>query len=303
MGMMRRRVWATVGALATAVCMGCSATPESVTTAAGGDPPKKTDGGGAGEAEAVVTPRTPDGRPDLSGVWGREGGGEQAKPDANGNLTVLTKQRPCAPTQPNCAYAVNFERDNGVRSRMDPNVPVYKPEFWARVQELDENGNVEDPEFHCYPLGVPRIGPPSKIVQTTKEIVFLYQSHNTFRVIPIDGRPHDPVYSQDVNWNGDSIGSWDGDTLVVDVVGFNDESWLGWPGWFHSNNMHVVERLTRQGNALRYEVRVDDPDVLLEPWNMTPRTVRLNANPKAFLIEDPPCVERDFSHMTSRERG
>ena len=53
----------------------------------------------------------------------------------------------------------------------------------------------------------------------------------------------------------------------------------------------------------RYEVRVEDPDVLLEPWNMTPRTVRLNPNPKAFLIEDPPCVERDFSHMTSRERG
>ena len=117
------------------------------------------------------------------------------------------------------------------------------------------------------------------------------------------GRPHDPVYSQDVNWNGDAIGSWDGDTLVVEVVGFNAESWLGWPGWFHSNNMHVIERLTREGSNLRYEVRVEDPDVLLEPWNMTPRTVRLNPNPKAFLMEDPPCVERDFSHMTSRERG
>ena len=293
--MARRLAGCSVAALMlSAWLVGCS-TPATEQTAARAD----------GAAAAPETPRMPDGRPDLSGVWGGRGGGgeEGPKPDEKGNLTVLTKQRPCAPTQPNCAYAVNFERDNGVRARMDPNVPVYKPEFWAKVQELDENGNVEDPEFHCYPQGVPRIGPPSKIVQTPKEVVFLYQSHNTFRVIPIDGRPHDPVYSQDVNWNGDSVGTWDGDTLVVDVVGFNDESWLGWPGWFHSNNMHVIERLQREGNTLHYQVRVEDPDVLLQPWDMTPRAIRLSPDPKAFLIEDPPCIERDFAHMTSRERG
>ena len=171
------------------------------------------------------------------------------------------------------------------------------------MQELDENGNQFDPEFHCYPLGVPRLGPPNKIVQTATEVLFLYRSHNSFRVVPIDGRPHDPVYSQDVNWNGDSVGTWDGDTLVVDVVGFNDESWLAWPGWFHSNNMHVIERLRRDGNTLHYDVRVEDPDVLLQPWDMTPRAIKLNPNPKAFLIEDPPCDEQDYKHMTSRERG
>lgn len=265
--------------------------------------PSASAAGGAPAKDKPATPRTPDGKPDLSGIWGGREGGDGPKPDEKGNLTVLTKQRPCAPTQPNCAYAENFERDNGVQSRMDPNVPVYKPEFWAKVQDLDENGNVHDPEFHCYPQGVPRIGPPNKIVQTATEVVFLYTSHNTFRVIPIDGRPHDPVYSQDVNWNGDAIGSWDGDTLVVDVVGFNDESWLGWPGWFHSNNMHVVERLRRDGDTLSYQVRVEDPDVLQQPWDMNPRTIKLNPNPKAFLIEEPPCIERDFNHMTSRERG
>jgi hypothetical protein len=240
-------------------------------------------------------------------MWGGggDGGGEAGgdKPDEKGNLTVLTKGRPCAPTQLNCAPAVNFERDSGVRQRMDPNVPIYKPEHWARVQELDETGNVNDPEFHCYPAGLPRIGPPNKIVQTKNEVLFLYRHHNTFRVIPIDGRPHDPVYSQDVNWYGDSIGTWDGDTLVVDVVGLTGESWLAWPGWFHSNNMHVVERLRRDGNELRYDVTVEDPEVLQQPWTMNPRVLKLNPNPKAFLMEDPPCDERDFEHMTTRERG
>jgi hypothetical protein len=291
------RRWACYLAAAV-ICAGCAA-PEA-------DPPTSgsTPGAADAEGEAGATPRMPDGKPDLNGMWGGGGGGDdQAKPDANGNLTVLTKQRPCAPTQPNCAHAVNFERDSGVMQRMNPNVPVYKPEHWARVQELDENGNQFDPEFHCYPLGVPRVGPPNKIVQTATEVIFLYRSHNSFRVVPIDGRPHDPVYSQDVNWNGDSVGSWDGDTLVVDVVGFNDESWLGWPGWFHSNNMHVIERLRREGNTLHYDVRVEDPDVLLQPWDMTPRAIKVNPNPKAFLIEDPPCDEQDYKHMTSRERG
>src|SRR5205807_857276 len=82
----------------------------------------------------------------------------------------------------------------------------------------------------------------------------------------IDGRPHDPIKSQDTTWYGDAVGKWDGDTMVIDIVGFNDESWLGWPGWFHSNNMHVVERYTRNGNTLRWEASVEDPDVLLEPF-------------------------------------
>ncbi|HKC56363.1 MAG TPA: hypothetical protein VKC35_09560, partial [Vicinamibacterales bacterium] len=146
-------------------------------------------------------------------------------------------------------------------------------------------------------------GPPGKIVQTATELIFMYQNGNTFRVIPIDGRPHDPIKSQDTTWYGDAIGKWEGDTLVIDIVGFNDESWLGWPGWLHSNNMHVIEKYTRTGNTLRWEVTVEDPDTLLEPFKMDPRVIRLNADPKATFIEDLPCEERDTQHIVTHERG
>ena len=189
----------------------------------------------------------------------------RAKPDEKGNLTVLQRGRPCSKQQfdaGNCAPGINFERDSGVTQRMGPEIPMYKPEFWERVQYLDRNGTKEDPEFHCKPGGVPRMGPPAKIVQTPTEVILLYAQGNQFRVIPIDGRPHDPIKSQDTTWYGDAVGKWEGDTLVVDIVGFNDESWIEWPGWFHSNNMHVIEKLTRTGNTLRWEATVEDPDVL-----------------------------------------
>ena len=70
---------------------------------------------------------------------------------------------------------------------MDP-IPMYKPEFWAQVQDYDRNGVQYDPEFHCKPAGVPRMGPPSQVVQTTGLVVLLYQGRNTFRTIPADGR-------------------------------------------------------------------------------------------------------------------
>jgi len=261
--------------------------------------------GGAAQQNAP-TPRTPDGHPDLSGMWGGGGGGGGGdKPDEKGNLTVLFKQRPCSEQQKdlgNCAQAVNFERDSGVEQRMDP-IPMYKPEFWERVQYLDREGIKEDPTFHCKPAGVPRMGPPAKIVQTATELIFMYQQGNIFRIIPIDGRPHDPIKSQDTTWYGDAVGKWEGDTMVIDIVGFNDESWLGWPGWLHSNNMHVIERYTRNGNTMRWEAIVEDPDTMLEPFRMDARTLRLNPDPKASFIEDLPCEERDAQHIVTHERG
>jgi hypothetical protein len=180
---------------------------------------------------------------------------------------------------------------------------MYKPEFWERVQYLDREGIKEDPAFHCKPNGVPRMAPPGKIVQTATELIFMYQNANTFRVIPIDGRPHDPIKSQDTTWYGDAVGKWEGDTMVIDIVGFNDESWIEWPGWFHSNNMHVIEKLTRTGNTLKWEAIVEDPDVLMAPFHVDGRTLRLNPNAKATLTEDLPCEERDSQHMVTHERG
>jgi hypothetical protein len=273
----------------------------------GGAPAAPGARGAAQQEQNVPTPRGAGGHPDLTGMWGGGGGGgAAAKPDEKGNLTVLQRGRPCSKQQfdaGNCAPGINFERDSGVTQRMGPEIPMYKPEFWERVQYLDRNGTKEDPEFHCKPGGVPRMGPPAKIVQTPTEVILLYAQGNQFRVIPIDGRPHDPIKSQDTTWYGDAVGKWDGDTMVIDIVGFNDESWIEWPGWFHSNNMHVIEKYTRTGNTLRWEATVEDPDVLVEPYHVEGRTLRLNPNTKATLTEDLPCEERDSQHMVTHERG
>jgi hypothetical protein len=258
---------------------------------------------------SVSTPRTPDGHPDLSGVWNGAGGGGggSVKPDENGNLTYLAATRPCHPGQ-ECLPGVNFERDGSLRARMSPNRPWYKPHFWAKVQYNDEHVNTEDPGFSCRGLGIPRMGPPSKIVQTPTEVIFLYvggeasTTQDNFRVLPIDGRQHDPIRSQDQTpKGGDPVGHWEGETLVVDTVGFSDDTWLSTLGYFHSNNMRVIERLRREGNTLTWQPTVDDPDVLMKPWLMDPRTLRLNPNPKALLTETLPCEELDRAHMVTRE--
>ena len=290
---MRKYVVHVVAAASLAAMFGCTAPVGS--SAADAKPDAAT---------PPATPRMGE-HPDLSGLWGGRAGRNGPKPDASGNLNVLTRQRPCSRAQASsgaCEPAVNFERDSGLQQRLGK-MPLYKPEFWAQVQHLDRDGSGLDPITVCRPAGVPRMGIPNKMVQTATELVMLYQSGNTFRVVPIDGRDHHPIRSQDTTWYGDAVGTWEGDTLVIDIVGFNDESWLGFPGWFHSNNMHVVERYTRRGNTLTWQATVEDPDVLLEPFVMDARTVKLNANPKATLTEDLPCEERDLKHLVTKERG
>jgi hypothetical protein len=156
------------------------------------------------KARSAPTPKTADGKPDLSGRWGGGGGGggNVGKFDERGNYDAgradgYRKGNP-----------VNGERDAGLNQRFFVNVPEYKPEFWEKVDYLDNHGNVEDSNFHCMPAGVPRMGPPVRILQTPVDVVFLYQQKNTYRVIPIDGRPHDKVNSMDQTYLGDSIGRW-----------------------------------------------------------------------------------------------
>jgi hypothetical protein len=257
-------------------------------------------GGNRNEADAKLaampTPKMADGHPDLSGRWGGGGGGAQGgskRFDPAGNYHNLRNDRKGSP--------VNQERDAGLDQRFFDNLPQYKPEHWDRVDYLDVNGNAEDSNFKCFPAGVPRMGPPNKIMATPTEVVLLYNQKNTWRLVPLN-RPHDPINSRDQSYLGDSVGKWEGDTLVVDVTGFNDETWIGWPGYFHTNKMRVEERFRREGNILHYQATVYDPDVLIEPWKMDERVIRLNTNPMV-QIEDPPCVETDGANMYTKERG
>jgi hypothetical protein len=258
---------------------------------------------------SVPTPHTTDGKPDLSGMWnGRVGNGGGGI--FEGELTALTPfpSRRCAPNQKGCGDQTNQTVDGEFTGRFEANRPIYKPEFWDKVQDLDRNTNSKDPIFQCQPYGIPRVGPPTKIVQTANEVLLLYAAGGAgtqpadYRIIPTDGRKHDPVRALDVTYYGDSVGQWEGDTLVVDSVGFNDITWLEKGGYFHSDLMHVIEKFRREGNNLTYQVTVEDPEVLLQPWAMSPKVLKLNTDPEAYIHEGDPCRDYDQSNMSSRVR-
>jgi len=245
------------------------------------------------------TPRAPDGKPDLTGIWipAARGGGASRYDEQGGETVFAARDNSFE----------NFENDNALRRLGDRNKPLYKPEHWAKVRENDANGNELDPEFKCRPYGVPRMGAPSQIVQTKDQVVLLYAGgfagQNTFRVVPTDGRPHNQARVTQETWKGDPVGRWEGDTLVIETIGFTDESWLHKSGYFHGFKLKVIERFTRTGNTLRWVATVDDPEVLLEPWTMNPITRVLDARPDAFVAEDLPCEERDLQHMVTKVRS
>lgn len=170
--------------------------------------------------------------------------------------------------------------------------PIYKPEYWDKVQQLDMWTNKNDPVMTCQPLGIPREGPPRRIYQTDRDVTFIYYGgdagggYGEYRIIPIDGRTHGKEAEYDITYMGDTVGHWDGDTLVLDSVAFTDATWFGRGGFFHSDQMHVVERFKREGDALLYDVTVEDPEVLAEPYVYPTRVVRLNRNPNAGLIRE-----------------
>ena len=235
-------------------------------------------------AAAKPTPRMADGHPDLNGVWHHFFGiGTVQK--TGGNYVV------------GGAFSPGPEGAAARALPPDPK-PDYKPQFAAKVKDLNENQVKEDPTLHCQAPGVPRLGPPHEIVQTPKLVTFLYAdlTGNQWRVIPIGGRHSTDPDATETN-NGDSIGRWDGDTLVVDVTRLTDETWLGDNGLFHSNKLHVTERLRRVGDTIQYQMTAEDPEVLEKPWTIS-RTLTLQSD---RLEEAAPCVDRDAGHYVNGE--
>jgi hypothetical protein len=226
--------------------------------------------------------RTADGHPDLSGIWAYAvdlpSGG--IKRVSNGQVTV--KQ----------ADLSNRRAPKGEVKGALPftAAPVYKPEFQAKVKDLFAHESKTDPVFYCGRPGVPRIGSPRKIVQSANEIIFFYEdmSGDTYRVIPTDGRPH----RTDANPGayGDSVGHWEGDTLVVDVTGLNGLSWFDRAGNYASDKLHVVERYRRRSNdVMDYEATIEDPSVFTRPWKISlPLYKRAEKNAQILEFK---CVE------------
>jgi hypothetical protein len=252
--------------------------------------------------KSAATPRLA-GHPDLTGNW--------SYTDWIGNYMTGGGRR-CAPTQPaDCNRQINQTYDFELYSPSrfgNTGRPVYKPEHWDKVQELDMWTNKYDPVMTCQPLGVPRQGPPRRIYQTDKDIMFLYfggdagGGYGEYRIIPTDGRAHDPK-KLETTYLGQTVGRWEGDTLVLDSIGFNDYTWLGRGGFFHSDQMHVIERFTRQGDAILYDVTVEDPEVLVEPYVIPTRTLRRDPNPDAGLLrERGNCEVYELEDITSQIR-
>jgi hypothetical protein len=227
--------------------------------------------------------RGPGGHPDLSGVWtyaidmapvtlkttGPDGAVTVRELDQSarhGDATSIAGTRPSTPT------------------------PAYKPEFQAKVKATDAEQSKLDPVFYCGKPGVPRIGPPRKIVQLPGEVIFFYEdiSGDPYRIIPTDGRPHRAKANP--SHYGDSVGRWEGDTLVVDVRNFVEDTWFGEYGYFHSDALRVVERLWKNGENMIWQATVEDPRVLATPWVMPPRLVKPS---RELLEESPKCVETD----------
>jgi len=172
--------------------------------------------------------------------------------------------------------------------------PSYKPQYHAKVKELSDHESKLDPVFYCGKPGIPRIGPPRKIVQLPTETIFFYEdiSGDPYRIIPTDGRPHRA--NANPSHYGDSIGKWEGDVFVVDVRNFVEDSWIGEDGYFHSPELRVIERLWKDGKNLVWQATVEDPVVLSTPWVMPPRLIQPSTE---LLEESPKCVETDGAKL------
>lgn len=197
---------------------------------------------------AQTIPRTPDGKPDFSGFW-------QVMNSANFDI------------QDHVASA-GVPAGQGV---VEGNEIPYQPWALAKKKENYVNRANADPETKCYMAGVPRVMYmpfPFQIVVTPGLVTMLFEWTHNVRYIYTDGssHPRGPLEW----WMGDSRARWEGDTLVVDVVHFNDKTWFDRTGNFHSEAMHVVERFTlTDADHINYEATIEDPKVFTKPWKMS----------------------------------
>jgi hypothetical protein len=230
----------------------------------------------AAQAPPTTFPRTAAGKPDLNGVW-------QTMNTANWDLTAHSAQ-----AGPVASLGAEFAEPGGVGVVEGGDIP-YLPAALAKKKANYEHRFTDDPELKCYMPGIPRAtySPyPFQIVQSPKYILIAYEFANANRTIYMEKVPE----AQADSWMGHSVGHWEGDTLVVDVTGLNDQSWFDRAGDYHSDQLHVVERYTPLGaTALRYEATIEDPKTFSRPWKISmPLYKHLEASPQLVEFK---CVE------------
>src|SRR5262245_58692790 len=212
--------------------------------------------------QTMAMPRASDGHPDLSGVW-------QVMTTAAWDIQDHNA-------------ATGVPAGQGV---VVGNTIPYQP--WAVERKRQNAANrAADPEANCFLPGVPRLTCepfPFQIVQTPTLVSILYEFVHATRMIYTDGTSHPPGHIE--FWMGDSRGRWERDTLVVDVIHFNAETWFDRAGNFHSDALHVVERLTpMDSDHIDYSVTIEDPKVFTRPWQMNMILYR-RREPNVQLLE------------------
>ena len=261
----------------------------------------------AAKAAAKPTPRAADGHPDLTGFYVNIVAGVPTYNNDSDTEKLLTKT---ADGSIFFDYAGSEggsgHPDDGANQKQDPNQPSYKPEYMAKVKALAARmyggASADDPQMSCKPLGVPRgsLG-NMQIVQNHEYIALLYETAPgpVYRIIYLDGRQHPK--DLDTSFLGHSIGHWEGDTLVVDVTGLNEETWLGGVtggaqsfSSIHSDKEHVIERWSRTGDTLNYQAVVEDPVMLTKPWVVN-RHTQIAA--KDDYIQPQMCNTNDRDHF------
>ncbi len=277
---MRHRIKGSMIAVAIAAAAVSAVVSVSVTRTAG---------------QASRPARTADGKPNFSGIW-------QANNEANWDLqahearagAVMQKgvysyayaQVPAAPVLALGAAGIVPGSLGVVQD--DGQIP-YKPEAAAKKKENAEHWIDRDPELKCYLPGLPRamyMPYPFQIVQSTNKIQMAYEFSSAARTIHLDKAAGPPVDT----WMGHSVGHWEGDTLVVDVTSFNENSWFDRAGNFHSDALHLVERFTPiTPDAIRYDVTIEDPQVFTRPWRISMPLYR-RLEPNVQLLENR-CME------------
>ncbi len=244
----------------------------------------------AGQSQPYRAPRADGGHADLNGIW-------QSLNEANYDLEGHNA-RPAMALQPGPYGPVPASKvlALGAVGAVPPSLGVveggeipYKPEALAQKKQNQQNWLSRDPEIKCYLPGVPRatyIPQPFRIFQNASQIFIAYQYAGAVRNIYLKDPGPAPVDS----WMGQSFGHWDGDTLVVDVTGFNDQTWFDRAGNFHSDALHVVERYTRTSpDVISYQATIEDPSVFTRPWKIAMPLYRRQE--KDAQILDFKCVE------------
>lgn len=255
------------------------------------------------QAAAQPTPKMPDGHPNLTGYWGAVIGmfGYEDKPFITRDGQSL---RPLFAGGGEARASRGYYDAKTNYDKNADNRPDYKPEYRQKAKDNFMKSEVLDPSYKCQAQGVPRIGAPNEIFQSADAVVLLYENpydtfnHYTYRVVPTDGRPHDP--DADDMALGDSVGHWEGDTLLIDVTHLSPNTWIDARGSFHDENLHVIEKLTRKGNTITYSQTIEDPTLLEKPY--TPKPVEWILKSGHHSHEDYPCIEKDQNHITYEDQ-